>query len=317
MIFPKDAEFLSNVLVIIRNPNFRKFSFDGKEIPSKTVAELLSTFMTIPCSCSQKLTLVHDLLDVNVGNITKQQSSMPSTACDSGLQYKSLKWVQLSVSRNSLLTSLLSSNLLVLRSMHLQFFGASVQENILETIASNDALQIHNLTLIILRRALSINEKHLESILKRPSLKSLALDLVSNLIVLVNALGVQIELGTLEKLSLILSNNYPFKFVRFRDIELLLDILFKLPQISQFSFCLELHSFDPQMIENTYKTWQQNGCKKLKEFAFDTEIGKDKQFHAEHIGFLMDEMQLKSSSCLLYTSPSPRDATLSRMPSSA
>ena len=114
-----------------------------------------------------------------------------------------------------------------------------MQENILETIASNGALQVHNLTLIILRRALSINEEHLESILKRPSLKSLALDLVwepvSDLIVLANALRVQIELGTLEKLSLILSNNYPF--VRFCDIELLLDVLFKLPQISQFSFC--------------------------------------------------------------------------------
>ena len=31
----------------------------------------------------------------------------------------------------------------------------------------------------------------------------------------------------------------------------------------------------------------------------------------------MDEMSKKFEDCLLYTSPSPRDATLSRMPSSA
>ena len=34
-------------------------------------------------------------------------------------------------------------------------------------------------------------------------------------------------------------------------------------------------------------------------------------------GFLSDLTKGKTNSCLLYTSPSPRDATLSRMPSSA
>ena len=32
---------------------------------------------------------------------------------------------------------------------------------------------------------------------------------------------------------------------------------------------------------------------------------------------LINKLEVKYSSCLLYTSPSPRDATLSRMPSSA
>ena len=35
------------------------------------------------------------------------------------------------------------------------------------------------------------------------------------------------------------------------------------------------------------------------------------------VGFLQEDRGLKVSLCLLYTSPSPRDATLSRMPSSA
>ena len=46
------------------------------------------------------------------------------------------------------------------------------------------------------------------------------------------------------------------------------------------------------------------------------------QFKDEHktkkVDFKMFSMSLRSiNSCLLYTSPSPRDATLSRMPSSA
>ena len=37
-----------------------------------------------------------------------------------------------------------------------------------------------------------------------------------------------------------------------------------------------------------------------------------------HFGFTMDEISFAETRyCLLYTSPSPRDATLSRMPSSA
>ena len=41
--------------------------------------------------------------------------------------------------------------------------------------------------------------------------------------------------------------------------------------------------------------------------------------HAEHYLRLMNEMEAARAKahCLLYTSPSPRDATLSRMPSSA
>ena len=38
---------------------------------------------------------------------------------------------------------------------------------------------------------------------------------------------------------------------------------------------------------------------------------------AEFFGGALVAIGIKSTSCLLYTSPSPRDATLSRMPSSA
>ena len=42
----------------------------------------------------------------------------------------------------------------------------------------------------------------------------------------------------------------------------------------------------------------------------------DQDLHVLLIGSKADDVA-KSLSCLLYTSPSPRDATLSRMPSSA
>ena len=84
--------------------------------------------------------------------------------------------------------------------MHLQIHRASLKGNILQTIASNDAFQVHNLTLIIEDKHSSlINREDLEAILKRPSLKSLVLDLewklTSELVVLANALRVQIELA--------------------------------------------------------------------------------------------------------------------------
>ena len=40
-------------------------------------------------------------------------------------------------------------------------------------------------------------------------------------------------------------------------------------------------------------------------------------FEDAHITQLVDYLYTKYNNCLLYTSPSPRDATLSRMPSSA
>ena len=41
------------------------------------------------------------------------------------------------------------------------------------------------------------------------------------------------------------------------------------------------------------------------------------QDNSEDLNNICDECKEEDESCLLYTSPSPRDATLSRMPSSA
>ena len=43
----------------------------------------------------------------------------------------------------------------------------------------------------------------------------------------------------------------------------------------------------------------------------------DSHIHAIHWNETSGELEYVDTSCLLYTSPSPRDATLSRMPSSA
>ena len=53
----------------------------------------------------------------------------------------------------------------------------------------------------------------------------------------------------------------------------------------------------------------------LKEF-------KDREFfyqctNEEELSSLMDKKKIKAYICLLYTSPSPRDGLLSRLPSSA
>ena len=48
-------------------------------------------------------------------------------------------------------------------------------------------------------------------------------------------------------------------------------------------------------------------------FKFPSMSTEDKKYHVDLLQKLIDKQRI----CLLYTSPSPRDATLSRMPSSA
>ena len=59
-------------------------------------------------------------------------------------------------------------------------------------------------------------------------------------------------------------------------------------------------------------------CKPLTVWFRDGFCKYDSNDGGNHsICCVMDDNFLKYSNCLLYTSPSPRDATLSRMPSSA
>ena len=60
------------------------------------------------------------------------------------------------------------------------------------------------------------------------------------------------------------------------------------------------------------ETWEQA----------DFRVSWVKEFGGEHVGYAFGSWYVEvglgdSNCCLLYTSPSPRDATLSRMPSSA
>ena len=46
-------------------------------------------------------------------------------------------------------------------------------------------------------------------------------------------------------------------------------------------------------------------------------LENQERFLSEERSFLQEQPTMQVGNCLLYTSPSPRDATLSRMPSSA
>ena len=59
------------------------------------------------------------------------------------------------------------------------------------------------------------------------------------------------------------------------------------------------------------------GTTSSRFIVFDETGSIIKQHQQEFTQYLPDEFSVEHDPCLLYTSPSPRDATLSRMPSSA
>ena len=56
---------------------------------------------------------------------------------------------------------------------------------------------------------------------------------------------------------------------------------------------------------------------KMYELCKKHSLTRERQFHLEQVIRIDPKHERARSLCLLYTSPSPRDATLSRMPSSA
>ena len=71
-------------------------------------------------------------------------------------------------------------------------------------------------------------------------------------------------------------------------------------------------NYDCVLDKKSLNTWLKK-LKKAPLFAFDTETTSLDYMEAELVGVSF----AITKGCLLYTSPSPRDATLSRMPSSA
>ena len=79
-----------------------------------------------------------------------------------------------------------------------------------------------------------------------------------------------------------------------------------------------------EIIDNLYSYWKKKGCIQIQ--SYDLEMGAA-TFHPATVLRVIDKepwsaiflqpCRRPSDGCLLYTSPSPRDATLSRMPSSA
>ena len=89
------------------------------------------------------------------------------------------------------------------------------------------------------------------------------------------------------------------------------------------------HTFDAELFHNcpdnidifgyyqTHKYFEHIEDEIREDFTFDTELVKSCKEFLEYTYVFRDVIALHIRSCLLYTSPSPRDKRQSRMPSSA
>ena len=85
-----------------------------------------------------------------------------------------------------------------------------------------------------------------------------------------------------------------------------MDVAFEVMVEAMFQLCVcgSLQDFDPEYFSST-----------LMDDGLDRSQ-MQQLMSSSHMPYILNRLNV-SLSCLLYTSPSPRDATLSRMPSSA
>ena len=81
---------------------------------------------------------------------------------------------------------------------------------------------------------------------------------------------------------------------------------------------VRLFGFDPKIAFLSHSTFGQPATDRTKRLSDAVEILKKDKVDFKFDGEMQPDVALEELyNCLLYTSPSPRDATLSRMPSSA
>ena len=266
-----DSDLLASIIAIVCNPNFCRLSLDRVEVSLNFITKLLATYLATSPSHSQEVAL-HSVQVSNIEPDKGQQLTMKSSSAESALEYKSLQWThsewQVEFPKY-VFDWLLSSQPLVLNNLFIdlgRLHFAKVTSNMLEIIASNAGFNVQNLKLNEDRLALS--EEHLEAILKRTSLRSLELGSSiesQDLILLANALHVQIQLGTLESLGIDVYVRNDF------DIDSILDVIFTLPQVSRLSLKLDVlwmkGTCSSKMVESIYQCWHKNGRKKLRKLC--------------------------------------------------
>ena len=78
----------------------------------------------------------------------------------------------------------------------------------------------------------------------------------------------------------------------------------------------ELYETDPLMVEETIEDWVITKCEDWRDYYESNYEARFEEYYRLWRG-QWDPADSQRGSCLLYTSPSPRDGLLSRMPSSA
>ena len=73
---------------------------------------------------------------------------------------------------------------------------------------------------------------------------------------------------------------------------------------------LKATAVDKDALDDSYDEWKTNATSAIKDLRNDGQL-------IQKVKISIDQLDAWCEDCLLYTSPSPRDGLLSRMPSSA